>query len=386
LKITRIDAIPVPAPMTGLAPGGAHRSALNLTSTIVQVHTDDGLIGYGESWLVYEDESPLVSMIENGMAPLIIGAEVGDIEQIWQRLFWNVKRSHGMTRALSAIDQALWDLKAKKAGMPLYELLGGRANDGIIAYATTPQIDRRYGESIARLMPHGFRAAKMAAGRGVAEDVALAESARDDTRGLMDFAVDANGRYDFPTALRLCREFERIGVMWFEEPLPHHDIQGLAELGRRTDVPIAGFQEESTHWRARDYLAADALSIYNLSLATCGGVTVARKVSALCDAFHRRLNPHGFGPPIMYAATLHVAYASPSTTHIEFPVLDPGALDPRTPSWSVLVANTESFSVSADGTIAPPSQPGLGIELDQALLAELIESKHRNRLAGGPNA
>lgn len=374
MKITSIDAIPIPAPITGLDPGGAHRSALDLTSTIVRIRTDDGLTGYGESWQVYEPETPLVSMIRDGLAPILIGADPTDIESLWTRLFWNVKRSLGSYRALSAIDQALWDIKAKKAGMPLYEVLGGQATPSITAYATTPQIDDSYGRSLARLIPHGFKAAKMAAGRGLREDIEVAESARAETQGRLSFAVDANGKYELSTSLRLAAEFERIGIMWFEEPMPHHDMHGLAELKRRTTIPIAGFQEEATSWRARDYLSVDALSIYNVSLAACGGVTVARKVAMLCEAFHRRMIPHGFGPPIMYAATLHTAFASPTTTHLEFPVLDPGAENPRIPSWSVIVRNPEDFAVAPDGTIAPPRRPGLGVELDDPRLDELAEA------------
>lgn len=376
MRITSVEAIAVPPPMTGLDPGGAHRSALDLTSTVVRIRTDEGITGYGESWHVYEPETALIAMVEHGLAPILMGADPSQIELLWTRLFWNVKRSLGSTRALSAIDQALWDIKAKQAGLPLYQVLGGQATPSITAYATTPQIDDTYGKSLARLIPHGFKAAKMAAGRGLRDDIDLTLSARDETQGKLAFAVDANGKYDLPTALRIVTEFEKIdGIMWFEEPVPHQDVPGLAELRRRTTVPIAGFQEESTAWRAREYLMQDALSIYNVSLATCGGVTVARKVATLCEAFNRRLIPHGFGPPIMYAATLQVAYASPTTTHLEFPVLNPGAVNPRIPSWSGIVKNPQDFTVAPDGTIRPPDRPGIGIEIDDAALDDLAKRR-----------
>ena len=271
---------------------------------------------------------------------------------------------------MSAIDMALWDLKGKVAQLPLYQILGGLSGNPLTAYATTLQVDESYGDSLARLIPHGFRAAKMALGRGFEADQQLLLDAVDKVGGSLAIAVDANGAYDLPTALQLCKWLEPIGVLWFEEPVTHHDYRGLAELRSRTTVPIAGFQEESTIFRLRDYLAVDALSIYNPSLAVCGGVGVAWKIAVLTEAFHRRFIPHGFGPPVMYAATLHVAASSPNTHYLEFPVLDSSSPNPRALSWDLHILNSEDFMVREDGTITPPDLPGLGVVLDEDALED----------------
>lgn len=367
MKIVEVEPISIRSNFETVHIGGAHPRPLNLNSTLVRVKTDVGIEGVGESWLVYESEELLRSAIEHAVAPLLIGEDPRDVRGIFKKMWWSLKRSHGMARAVSAVDQALWDIKGKACGEPVYRLLGS-ASKGVMAYATTRQVHGTYAESLAAAAENGFKAVKMAAGRGVKEDVTLIEQAAVALEDRARFAVDANGKYTFAEARYLADAMADHKVLWFEEPVPHERFHDLGLLRQSALVPIAGFQEESTHYRMREYLQRDCLDVYNVSLAVCGGITTAAIMSGMLDAWGRALNPHGFGPPIMYAATLHVAVSSPTCSYIEFPVPDVSGEGSRDILWGGHMANAEDFSVNAAGMVEPPSLPGLGVELDEAFI------------------
>jgi L-alanine-DL-glutamate epimerase-like enolase superfamily enzyme len=370
LKITQVEVRRLRSPFPPVASRDETMRPVDLGSTLVRVHTETGLAGIGESWLVHSDEAALAEHVRGTLAPLLVGQDALDTERLWY-LLWSVVKRMGFTKGLSAVDQALWDLKAKHAGLPLYQLLGGSFAGGVTAYATAPQRSATYAEDLPGLVAHGFRAVKLAIGRGVEEDLRVVEQAAARVGAAAGIAVDANGRYRLDEALRLSRALEPLGLLWFEEPLPHVDLGGLAALTRRAAIPVAGFQEEATIWRLREYLAADALSVYNVCLETCGGVSVARKAAAMCEAWRRAFVPHGFGPAVNFAATLHVAVAAPTCQWLEYPVPDPAADQPRRLHWAPHVRNAAEFSVDADGRLAPPERPGLGVELDEDALDEL---------------
>jgi D-galactarolactone cycloisomerase len=369
-RIARVEVRLLRSPFPPVPSRDATMRPVDLGSVLVRVHTEAGLAGVGESWLVHGGDAALAEHIRVSLAPLLAGQDALDTERLWYLLWSEVKRM-GFTKGLSAVDQALWDLKAKLAGLPLYQLLGGSFAGGVTAYATAPQRGASYADDLRALVGHGFKAVKMAVGRGPDEDLRVVGEAVGLLGPAARIAIDANGRYRLDEALRLADALEPLGLLWFEEPLPHSDLAGLAALSARVRTPIAGFQEEATIWRLREYLAADALAVYNVCLETCGGVSVARKAAALCEAWRRAFVPHGFGPAVNFAATLHVAVAAPTCAWLEYPVPDPGAADPRLLHWAPHIRNAAEFSVDPGGRLAPPERPGLGVELDEAALDEL---------------
>jgi D-galactarolactone cycloisomerase len=341
-----------------------------MDSVLVRIHTDAGITGLGESFLVHAPATALATTIRDALVPLLLGEDALATERLWTKMWGSISRIR-TTKALSAVDQALWDVKARASGLPLYALLGGKIVDSVIPYATVARRSQDYVDDVRSAADAGFRAVKIAIGNDVREDAALVERVLQRLDGSVAFGVDANGRYDLDAALQLSRILEPMGLLWFEEPLPFHDVPGLAELRRRVNLPIAGFQEESTTWRLRDYLLADALSIYNVCLDLCGGPTVAHKVNAMVEAWNRRLAPHTFGPIVNFAATLHLAVASPNCEHIEYPLPNATVADPAAWYWAPYVANRDAFVPRDDGRIAPPDLPGTGIELDERVLDDL---------------
>lgn len=374
MEITDVEAIPLASPVDSVEMKlGENDQSVAVLPVLVKVHTSSGITGLGET-LTYDPSGEEARFIAKGVSSLathLEGEDPVDVTQRWTDLYQHVKRS-GAFKPLSAIDEALWDIAGKDAGKPLYELLGGSAGD-VAAYATFPH--RKPTDRLVKdgswLADAGFDSMKITVGTDLEADreriTTIAESLPDD----FGLSMDANTSYGFSDALSLARTASDLGMEWFEEPIAHTDIDGQAELNRRTGVPIAAYQSHYPHYPAVDHLTANALEVYQPSLYICGGVTAAKRVSTLVEAFNKRFVPHAFGPLVNYAASLHVSLASSACDLIEFAVYDDEATDPGEYIASPYVANQSEFSLDADGTISPPERPGIGVELDEATVEEL---------------
>ena len=301
----------------------------------------------------------------------MIGEDPVAVNRLWQSLYVLVKRSEAY-RALSAIDEALWDLRGKAAGQPVYRLLGGAVGE-VSAYATFafPKEAEALIEDAAWFADKGFPLMKIVAGHGVAADRERIETIGPALPEGFGLAIDANTSYPFTDALAVAETASEHGLAWFEEPIAHTDVEGMARLNRRVSVPISAYQNHLTHYPALDHLRADALEIYQPSLDRVGGVTAAWRIATLVEAFNKRLVPHAFGPGVNYAASLHVAAASPACDLIEFAIYDDDVDDPGRFVASPYLANPEAISVDDGGRIRPPEAPGLGVEVDEAALDRL---------------
>ncbi|WP_254533053.1 mandelate racemase/muconate lactonizing enzyme family protein [Natrinema gelatinilyticum] len=345
--------------------------SVEVGSVLVEIHTDEGITGIGESFhrQRVEDNIALTHAIES-LEQYLVGEDPLAINEHWSNLYVHVKRS-GAYKALSAIDEALWDISGKHAGVPLYQLLGGAHGD-LHAYATFPiqKESEALLEDAHWLAEKGFDCLKITAGLGVDQDRERIEAIAPELPTGFGLAIDANTSYDFTDAVRLASSTEEHELVWFEEPIAHTDIDGYAEFRRRTSVPVAGFQTHTPHYSAVDLLRAGSLDIYQPSLDHCGGVTSAHRVAVLAEAFNKQIVPHAFGPAVNYAASLHVAAASSACSLIEFCVLDDELEDPGEFVASPYAANQDELSVADGGRISPPDRPGIGIELDRDALAE----------------
>jgi len=338
---------------------------VDIRSVLVRLHTDAGVTGLGESFVhssAPEDSFALARRVE-ALGRRVVGEDPRNVRGLWDDLYDRAKRS-GAYDAVSALDEALWDLTAKDAGVPLSRLLGG--SDAVNTYATFPQA-KEPDELIEvgnRLADRGFEAMKIVAGFGVERD---RERIRRVASGLpegFDLAIDANTSYGFSDALAVAETAAEHDLLWFEEPIAHTDVQGVADLRRRSSVPIAGYQTHAPHYPAVDHLRADAYDVYQPSVYHVGGVTAATNVSALVEAFNREMVPHAVGPAVNYAASLHVAAASPACSLIEFAVFD-DAIDDLGQFVASPYVDQSALDVADDGTITPPEAPGIGVELDE---------------------
>jgi len=373
MQVTDVEAIPLESPVdTVQMKTGETEQTIGVSPVVVKVHTDAGITGLGET-LTYDPtgrDAVYAAEGVNALARYLKGTNPLDVSRRWTELYQHTKRS-GAFKPLSAIDEALWDIAAKDADKPLYELLGGAAGD-VAAYATFPH--RKSTEELvedgAWLADAGFDSMKITVGAGVERDRERIRTIAEALPAGFRLSMDANTSYGVAEALRLGRTADELEMEWFEEPIAHTDIEGQAELNRRLDTPIAAYQSHYPHYPAVDHLRANALDVYQPSLYVCGGVTAANRVATLVEAFDRRFVPHAFGPLVNYAASLHVAVASPACDLIEFAVYDDEADDPGQYVASPYVANQDEFGLK-DGVMVPPDRPGIGVELDEDVVADL---------------
>jgi D-galactarolactone cycloisomerase len=369
MEITDVETVLVGSAVDAASlPAEVADRSIEISSVLVKVHTDAGITGLGESFYRSVENNRFLARSIESLSRHVVGEDPRDVTARWHELYVHVKRA-GAWGALSAIDEALWDIKGKDAGKPVYQLLGGEVNE-VSAYATFPvsKTADELVDSAEWLAEKGFVAMKVGAGFGVETD---RERMRTVTTELPDdfgLAVDANTSYEFPDALDVARTASELELEWFEEPISHTDVEGQAELNRRVSVPISGYQTHTPHYPAVDHLRAGALEIYQPSLDYVGGVTGAARVATLVEAFNKRLIPHALGPAVNYAASLHVAAAARSCDRIEFAVLDDSVDDPGEYVAGPYVANPDAIHVRDGGTIPAPEGPGLGVELDEDAL------------------
>lgn len=338
-------------------------------SVLVEVRTSDGVVGYGESFFRSLEDNRFLAAGVAALGRHLLGKNALDVLQRWHEVYGHAKRT-GAYGALSALDEALWDIKGKVADRPVYDLLGGKTTP-VRAYATYPlaRTAEELTEGAAWLADAGFVLMKIPVGHGVDADSRLIRDLTARLPSRFGLAIDANTTYTFAEALAVGRVAGECGVAWFEEPIEHTNIQAYAELNRQLAVPIAGYQTYNTHYPALALLQANALEIYQPALDFVGGVTAAQRVGVLVEAFGKRLIPHTLGPIINFAASLHVAAAQRACTLIEFPVLSRQVANPGQFHAGTYVANVAEISLRPDGTLHPPDRPGIGVELDSDALA-----------------
>ena len=356
-------------------PDQAGLRTLEISSVLVEVHTRAGIDGYGESFYRSLQDCRFLAENVRALSRHLVGKNPLDVQARWQEMYVQAKRSGGYA-ALSALDEALWDIKGKVAERPVYDLLGGKTTP-VRAYATFP-IERSAEELIEDahwLQSNGFSHMKIAVGHGVEEDRRHIRTIAEGLPAGFNLAIDANTTYRFEEAFRLARTASELELLWFEEPVEHLSIDRNAELNNRLSVPIAGYQTYNTHYPALDLLRANALDIYQPSLDYVGGITAAHRVGVLVEAFGKSLVPHTMGPVVNFAASLHVAASQRACTLIEFPVLSRDLSEANVFQAGRYMANVQEIGLNQEGTLSPPDRPGLGVELDWDAVRDVEEER-----------
>ena len=350
-------------------------------AVLVEVVTDDGVVGWGESGSGTLPRAGAV-FIRDQLAPLAVGADPFDVARIGQRVQAMLDRG-GWTgdfavQCWSGLEVALWDVMGKIVGRPVCQLLGGRVREQVMAYATglyyqpdspDPSAARR--AEAAGYLAAGFHAMKMKVG-GLAPEDDLQEVAgiRETIGEEVLLMADANCAYDGRTASMIGLGLEEQGVAWFEEPVQRGDLQGYAEVRRALRMPISGGEHLGSLDAFREYVSRPAVDILQPDVANCGGLSAARRIAGLAQAFHVRVYPHVWGTPLAIAAGLHLAATLPSTPPTMTPT--PLAQEPlfefdSTPHPIRDAMLTDALR-PANGWLAIPSGPGLGVEVDPEVI------------------
>jgi D-galactarolactone cycloisomerase len=348
---------------------------------LIEVRTDDGLVGWGESGSGTLSRAGAV-FVEDVLAPLAVGEDPFDLDRIGQKVATTLDRA-GWTgdfgvQAWSGLEVAIWDIMGKAVGRPVSQLLGGRVRERIMAYATglyyvptaaDPSAARQH--EARGYVAAGYRAMKMKVG-GLTPEADLREVAgiRAAIGPDVLLMADANGAYDSRTAMQVGAGLERHGVAWFEEPVQRGDLDGYQEVRRALSVPITGGEHLGGLDAFREYVSRRVVDILQPDVANCGGLSGSRRIAALAQAFHIRVFPHVWGTPVAVAAGLHFAATLPSTP----PTMTPTSLaqEPLFEFDSTPHPIRDALMTDAlhphDGWLAIPSGPGLGVEVDPAVL------------------
>ena len=335
----------------------------------VKVLTDAGLHGWGEATLEGKEETVRACVHELGQA--LIGKDALAVEHHWQALY-----RHGFWRggvvlnsALAGLDQALWDLRGKAWGVPVYQLLGGPTRERLRLYTHVGIYNPALlVEDAQRDVADGFGAVKTGAWAGDAalpEAEAIAQFAarvallRETVGPGVDIMIDNHGRSRPSVAVRLMEALQPHGLLWFEEPTPPDDLEALARVraaGPRMD--LATGERLYSKWEYVPLLERRLVDVIQPDLCHAGGISECKKIAALAEAYYVQVAPHSPQGPVSTAASAHLAMAIPNFLILEFvrsaPFRDRILREP----WVV-----------REGHLEVPDRPGLGVELDEEALA-----------------
>jgi galactonate dehydratase len=328
----------------------------------LKVHTDAGIVGLGEP--VVEGRAETVAAAVHEIEPYLVGKDPRNVVHHWQAIYRHAFYRGGplLTSALSGIDMALWDIKGKALGVPVYELLGGptRSKVRVYAHVKTPA-------DVQKGMAAGFTAFKSVpifkrkypryvespaqVAHAIEQFAALRQAAGNES----DIAIDFHGKVSPALAKILIKGLEPHQPMFVEEPIncQNHDV--MAEIARGTHLPIATGERVFTKWGFREVLEKQAATILQPDLCHAGGITEVRLIAGMAEAYYASIAPHNPLGPISLAAGIQLAASIPNFLCQEQTSLGEGYLK-------------EPFVVR-DGYVDVPTGPGLGIELDEPALA-----------------
>jgi D-arabinonate dehydratase len=325
---------------------------------LVKIETDEGITGIGLG-----AGGAIGRATVQTLTPLLIGEDPIDVERLWHKM-WIPKligRRGLTTRAISAIDIGLWDIKAKAANLPLYKLLGG-FRDRVPTYVAGGYYEEGKGlrelqQEMIDSVEMGARAIKMKVGAvPIREDVARVRAVREAIGPEVQLLIDANCAYRHHQAIALAKRVEEYDVYWFEEPVAPDDYDGHRKVAAATSIPIATGENEYTRYGFRDLIKHDAASILNADAKVLGGVTEFMKVAALAQAHDLDIAPHG-----SQDIHVHLVAAIANGLILEF------YRDTVDPMWGKVYQHT--LRLNDDGTVSPPDVPGIGADPNYESLA-----------------
>ena len=366
MKITAVEPIHLRVPVVDAIPDGT------LDVLVVRIETDAGITGIGEvtsqSYVCKACfEAPRSAARRHGLTSILLGENPLEPERLWEKMYYETNRygrRGAAIHAISGADIALWDIKGKYEGRPVYELLGGPHRTTVRAYASvlfgdTPEETARLAREFVDL---GLTAAKFGwgpFGRDPDFDVALVQAARGALGDDRELMVDAGHAWKVETAIKRARLLVPFHLTWLEEPLSQDDRSGYQQLCQVSPIPIAAGEGDVTHFDFAD-LIERGVQVIQPDVAFCGGLTTCRRVSDLCHKHGRRPVPHCFSTGINLAASLHWMASVPEGDLVEY------CLRPS-PLMRKLVKNLPPL---IDGRVPVPNGPGLGIELDDQIISK----------------
>ena len=358
MKITKIRAIPVNS-------GIGTRNYL-----FVKVETDEGLYGLGEAGITGKELA--VEGAIRHFDEQLRGEDPSRIEHIWQRLFRGnfFKGGQILTAAISAVDLALWDIKGKALGVPVWDLLGGKCRDKVVCYAhITGDSPEALAIDAVNKVREGFKFVRFGVPeepggileprRAVPQTVEMLAAVREAVGNDIEICIDFHTRLDPIDAVRLCDAVAPYDLFFAEDPVRSENPDAYAFVRRHTNVPIAGGEELATKWEFKPLIERDLIDYVRVDLCIVGGLTEARKIAGWAEAHYQKLAPHNPLGPVSTASCAHLDFASPLFGVQELS-RKPGYLEDLFPRQLRF----------EDGYLLLPEGPGLGVDINEEAVAD----------------
>ena len=351
----------------------------------VQVDTDEGITGWGEI-TTYPGEiaNTAVAAFVEKVGEWLVGEDAERIEMIWHKVFRQMTYlgTRGATTAcLSAIDIALWDIRGKSLGLPVYKLLGGAVRDDIPLYTHPPEpkTPEQAARDAKEITANGYEALKMdpmmhaiegdspnatyldgeISQKGEAEAIEIVAAVREAVGPQTEILIDAHGKYNVPTAIRLANKMEPYGIHWFEEPVPVESWKALKQVREAVNVAISVGERLHTRWEIVPILENNLTDYLMPDVTWTGGISELRKIAAMAEAYYIPVTPHDASGPVNVMAGAQVMMNTPNFYKLETSRWDLSSYNP-------LIDTPLKIE---NGRLKVPDTPGIGVELNIDYLA-----------------
>ena len=348
----------------------------------IKLFTDEGIVGLGERVTGHAtDLRSQIALLNDLCDQFVIGQSPFDIEKIWQAMYGTVHDYRhpglGLTPAISAIEMALWDIVGKATDQPIYNLLGGQYHEQLRAYAYMPaegvwENPAKAGEVAIQLLEEGNTACKLDpfmpsfplprdfSLKTIKHAASIFQAIRDAVGDELEIGIGTHGQFSTAGAIRVASIFEQFNPMWFEEPVPPENVDEMARVAAHTSIPIASGERLATKYEFSELLIKQAAQIIQLDVGQCGGILESKKIAGIAEAHYALIAPHMYVGPISAAAAIQLDTCSPNFMIQE---------------WNVNDLHSEIFTEPIrleNGYITPPTGPGLGVELDESVVARQL--------------
>jgi L-alanine-DL-glutamate epimerase-like enolase superfamily enzyme len=367
MKITDIRAYPVSVRVENGATLAIGR-AVKRDAVIVKVTAEDGLVGFGESHHA-RSANVTAEIVNTTLKDIVLPASADDVVGIWGKIYdWQLK-SHGMgaatAMAMSGLDMALWDIRAKAVGWPLWKLLGGSVEHKVKAYAGGVALGWQEPAALVdEVAPHvakGYKAVKLRVGDTVERDVARVAAVRKTYGDGLIILVDANTGYSIDQVRKVMPAYEELGVDWLEEPFAPNDHSNYERAARLGRVPLAAGENHYTRFEFARVIDDGVISVLQPDLSKAGGVTEVMRIAHAASMWRLPICPHSSITALNMAATIHLLKSIDNAGYFE---ADVSVGNPFREELSA-----KPYTIMPDGTVELPDGPGIGIDVNEHFLA-----------------
>jgi len=365
-----------------------HRGGRNWI--FLKLTTDHGVAGLGEAYGIPFHPTKAAGLIKDIGERLVIGANPFDIEKLWRSIYGSMYGQHPdmvKVAVISAIEMACWDIIGKESNQPLYNLMGGRYRERLWSYTylyaepgtgvTTSQLQcdpEKAAERAVFYTKQGFTAVKFDPIHDLmlpfspyelslevldrAENVVRA--VREAVGKKVELLIGTHGQMTTASAIRLAKRLEKYDPLWFEEPVPPENIDEMARVARSTSIPVATGERLSTIYEFAALLEKQAASILQMSIGRSGGILMAKKIAAMAETHYCQIAPHLYCGPVEQAANIHIGISTPNFLIQE-------SIERMDGFYAELLKQPLKWE---DGYILPSDRPGLGVELNEEIVAK----------------